>query len=37
MEKLKKLPDAEFDVMKVIWDNEPPVTTTSVRAGVPAF
>ena len=31
MEKLKKLPDAEFDVMKVIWDNEPPVTTTSVR------
>ena len=31
MEKLKKLPDAECDVMKVIWDNEPPVTTTSVR------
>ena len=31
MEKLKKLPDAEFDVMKVIWDNKPPVTTTSVR------
>ena len=34
MEKLKKLPDAEFDVMKVIWDNEPPVTTTSVREAV---
>ena len=31
MEKIKKLPDAEFDVMKVIWDNEPPVTTTFVK------
>jgi len=24
---MKKLPDAEFDVMKVVWANEPPVTT----------
>ena len=22
MEKIKKLPDAEFDIMKVVWDNE---------------
>lgn len=27
MDKLKKLPDAEFEVMKTIWANEPPVTT----------
>ena len=24
---MKKLPDAEFEVMKKIWQNEPPVTT----------
>lgn len=27
MEKLQKLPDAEFEVMKVVWGNEPPITT----------
>ncbi len=27
MEKMKKLPDAEFDIMKVVWANEPPMTT----------
>lgn len=27
MEKIKKLPDSEFDIMKVVWANEPPVTT----------
>lgn len=27
MNTLKKLPDTEFEVMKTIWDNEPPVTT----------
>ncbi len=27
MEKMKKLPDAEFDIMKVAWANEPPITT----------
>lgn len=27
MKSLKKLPDAEFEVMKTIWANEPPVTT----------
>ena len=31
MEKIKKLPDAEFDIMKVVWDKEPPVTTTFVK------
>jgi predicted transcriptional regulator len=24
---LKKLPDAEFEVMKTVWQNEPPITT----------
>lgn len=27
MEKMKKLPDAEFEIMKVVWANEPPITT----------
>ncbi|WP_334136648.1 BlaI/MecI/CopY family transcriptional regulator [Muricomes intestini] len=27
MNSLKKLPGAEFEVMKTIWANEPPVTT----------
>ena len=30
MEKLKKLPDAEFDIMKVVWSNEPPITTAEI-------
>lgn len=30
MKKLKKLPDAEFDIMKVVWANEPPITTAIV-------
>ena len=30
MDKLKKLPDAEFAVMKVIWANEPPITTSII-------
>lgn len=24
---MKKLPDAEFEIMQVIWKNEPPITT----------
>ena len=28
--KSKRLPDAEFQVMQVIWDAQPPVTTTTV-------
>lgn len=27
---MKKLPDAEFDIMKVVWANEPPITTNIV-------
>ena len=27
---MKKLPDTEYDVMKVIWNNTPPVTTTMI-------
>jgi len=30
MEKMKKLPDAEFDIMKVVWTNEPPITTSEI-------
>ena len=30
MNKIEKLPDAEFEVMKVIWANTPPVTTNIV-------
>jgi len=30
MEKMKRLPDAEFDIMKVVWANEPPITTSTV-------
>lgn len=27
MNNMKKLPDAEFEVMRTIWENEPPITT----------
>lgn len=27
MNTIKKLPDAEFKIMKVVWANEPPITT----------
>lgn len=30
MEKIKRLADAEFEIMKVVWTNEPPVTTTNL-------
>ena len=30
MEQMKKLPDSEFDIMKVVWANEPPVTTNII-------
>lgn len=30
MAKLQKLPDAEFEVMKVVWANEPPITTNLI-------
>lgn len=27
---MKRLPDTEFDVMKVVWDNKPPITTNLI-------
>ena len=30
MDTMKKLPDAEFDIMKVVWANDPPITTNIV-------
>jgi len=30
VKKMKKLPDAEFDIMKVVWANEPPITTNII-------
>ena len=27
---IKRLPDAEFQVMKVVWNNAPPVTTLEI-------
>ncbi len=30
METMKKLPDAEFDIMKVVWANEAPITTNII-------
>ena len=30
MENMKKLPDAEFDIMKVVWANEPPITANII-------
>ena len=30
MNQMKKLPDAEFDIMKVVWANNPPITTSEI-------
>ena len=30
MSSMKKLPDSEFEIMKVVWENEPPITTNMV-------
>lgn len=30
MEQMKKLPDAEFEIMQVVWANEPPITTSEI-------
>ncbi len=30
MDKMKRLPDAEFEVMKIVWANEPPITTNTI-------
>ena len=29
---IEKLPDAELEVMKIIWDNEPPISTNQIIA-----
>lgn len=30
MNAMKKLPDSEFEIMKVVWANEPPITTNII-------
>jgi len=30
MKKLRRLPDAEFDIMKVVWANTPPITANMI-------
>lgn len=30
MYNMKKLPDTEFEIMKVVWANKPPITTNMV-------
>jgi len=30
MADMKKLPNAEFDIMKVVWENDPPITTKMI-------
>lgn len=30
MNQLKKLPDTEFEIMKVVWANVPPITTNTI-------
>ena len=34
MTEMKKLPDAELDIMKVVWQMEPPVTTGMLLDGL---
>lgn len=31
---MKRLPDAEFEIMRVVWANEPPITTNMILAGL---
>ncbi|MFD0868915.1 Regulatory protein BlaI [Chlamydia abortus] len=30
MKNIKRLPDAEFEIMRVVWANEPPITTAMI-------
>lgn len=30
MENMKRLPDAEFEIMKVVWEKESPITTAMI-------
>ncbi len=34
MNPMKKLPEAEFEIMKVVWANEPPITTNIIMAQI---
>lgn len=34
MNHIKKLPDAEFEIMKIVWANEPPMSTNDIIAGL---
>ncbi|MBE9917062.1 BlaI/MecI/CopY family transcriptional regulator [Paenibacillus donghaensis] len=34
MEPMKKLPDSEFEIMKTVWANEPPISTNEIIAGL---
>lgn len=36
MNRMKKLPDAEFDIMKVMWQCEPPITSSMLLEGLAA-
>ena len=30
MKNMKRLPDAEFEIMRVVWENKPPITTSMI-------
>lgn len=34
MVKMRKLPDAEFDIMKVVWQLSPPITSGALLEGL---
>ncbi|OPJ64225.1 BlaI/MecI/CopY family transcriptional regulator [Clostridium oryzae] len=34
MDKIKKLPDTEFEIMKAVWDNEKPITTNKLMEAI---
>lgn len=36
MDKAKRLPDAELEVMQAVWSLEPPVTAAQVQQNVPS-
>ena len=36
MDKMKRLPDAELEVMQAVWSLEPPVTAAEVQQKVPS-
>ncbi|MDR1663805.1 MAG: BlaI/MecI/CopY family transcriptional regulator [Clostridiales bacterium] len=31
---IKRLPDAEFELMRILWSNEPPMSTNQIIAGL---